>query len=1285
MAQVLLTAVGTAVGGPLGGAIGGVLGGLADRALVSSLATPRQAGGRLSGLELHSTSVGAPMPAVFGRARVAGQTIWAARFREQRVEQRSGGGKSSGPKTVSYSYSLSFAVGLCEGPIDGIGRIWADGQVMDVSAVQMRVHLGGPDQAPDPLIEAVEGRAPAFRNTAYLVFEDLPLDRWGNRPPQLNVEIFRRPVEEGLESRLRSINLIPGAGEFVLQPTVELRETNDAVFANENVHNAQGRPDLLVALDALQAQLPHVEHVNLVVTWFGTDLRAGVCEVRPGVERLDKVTTPSSWRVEVGREGAHVVSEALGGPAFGGTPSDATVLHCIAELRRRGLGVTLYPFLMMDVPAANSLPDPYGGPRQAPYPWRGRITGEAAPGRPGATDLTPAAAAQVARFFGACAPEHFAASGEGIAYAGPVEWSYRRLVLHYARLLTMAGGGVEGILIGSELRGLTTLRSAPGVYPAVGELARLAADVKAVVGPEVKVGYAGDWSEWFGHQPADGTGEVRFHLDPLWAHPAIDFVGVDFYPPLADWRRDDGGVDAAAGARGPYDVGYLSANVLGGEDFAWFYASDAARAAQARTPVTDGAYGEPWVFRGPKDLRAWWANPHHDRPGGVRASTPTAWTPGMKPIRLVEFGCPAVDRGSNAPNLFIDPKSSESALPPASTGVRDDLAQRRALEAVLAVYQDPANNPASPVDGRAMLELDRMSAWCWDARPYPDFPARRDVWKDAPNWTLGHWLNGRVGASDGGGDIVSALLRRAGLAPGDFRIEGPIASAYGYVVPGPMSTAEALQPLAEALGFDLAEREGRVAVVGRGAAPALSLGEGDLARVEDAAAALSAARTLEPAPDAVRVRYLDEADAYQAGSVVRRAARPGPGGTQTADLPVVLDAAGARQAADARLQRAEAEQDALTLHVSPLAALRVEPGDVVEVEGAPGAWRVVRAEQEEHPRLHLVRAGPTPARTADPVDDGPPAAPVPAPAGPPRLLLIDAPALEGAEEDARPLAALAVEPWRAFDVHAGPTAPALTLRGRAEEPATLGVTLSALPPGPRHRWDEATALVVRPAAGALLASAGEAEVRAGANTLAIRAPAGGWEVLQFRDAEPLGDGSWRLTRLLRAQLGTEDAMTGAPAGAPWMRLGRSLARLHVGASERGLELLWRAATAGGPPGGPGVADASFTWRARAWRPWSPAHLRAARMPGGLRLTWVRRARAGGDAWDGEVPLTEGGERYRVEVLSGPAVGTYETRQPRLELAPMDLGAAPYTLTVHVRQWSDRFGDWGAATERTLWL
>ena len=47
--------------------------------------------------------------------------------------------------------------------------------------------------------------------------------------------------------------------------------------------------------------------------------------------------------------------------AYGGTPDDASVIAAIRDLKARGLKVTLYPFVLMDIPAGNTLPSPYGG------------------------------------------------------------------------------------------------------------------------------------------------------------------------------------------------------------------------------------------------------------------------------------------------------------------------------------------------------------------------------------------------------------------------------------------------------------------------------------------------------------------------------------------------------------------------------------------------------------------------------------------------------------------------------------------------------------------------------------------------------------------------------------------------------------------------------------------------------------------------------------------------------------------------------------------------------------
>jgi len=1230
MAQVILSSVGAAIGGPIGAVAGAALGAMVDQAALNALAPTRQVGPRIPELRLTGAAEGAPLPCVFGRARVGGQVIWAARFRERRVEARVGGSK--GQKTARYAYSLSFAVAVAEGPIDGLGRVWADGKVMDMTGVTMRLHRGTEDQAPDPLIAAVEseggeGQAPAYRGVAYVVFEDLPLETFGDRPPQLSFEVFRRPHAAGtlgLEAQLKSVCLIPGAGEFVYATEAVLRREGLTRTASESVHNGEGRPDLLVALDQLQAQLPAVDHVTLVVAWFGTDLRCGQCEIRPGVEQAAKDTLPIRWSVAgVDRSGAHLISLKDGAPAYGGTPADAVVLQAIAELKRRGLKVTLYPFILMDTPLA-----------QAAYPWRGRISGAAG------ADGTAAAASQTDAFF------------DG-------EWGFRRMVLHQAGLAVQAGG-VDGFILGSELRGLTTLRGADGTYPAVARLKSLAAEVRAVVGASTKLGYAADWSEYFGHQP--GGGHAVFHLDPLWADPNIDFVGVDWYPPVTDWREGEVHLDAEAGFLGPRDPTYLRAGLTGGEGFDWFYASPAERDAQVRTPITDGAHGEPWIWRA-KDLKSWWSQPHHDRPAGVRATTPTAWVPMSKPIRLIEFGCPAVDKGANAPNLFVDPKSAESALPPYSTGERDDFAQRRYLETVLAWLEEPEANPVSPLYGGPMI--DSASAWCWDARPFPDFPARADVWSDGANWSLGHWLTGRAGIAPLP-ELIEALGARAGVAIDPGEAGGVVG---GYVVDRPMRLREALTPLTEAFALDPVERGDHVKMLARAGRAVGALAQDDLALPEDGPGE-TRTRTLEPAAEALRLRFLDAARDYQVGALIVR--REAGRGTRDADAPIVLAASEAEAVARRMLAADAAARGSRIVHLSPSAGLRFEAGDRLALDGA--TWRMQRLDLDERPRATLV---PTLAEigVGGPVDWTP--APPREPPSPPVLRLLDLPADGGLSDDPRPLVAAASEPWRPLDIHAGADVESLTRRGGLASPATLGETLSDLAPASPHRLDQAGSLTVR-LEGRSLASAPLAAVLAGENALAVRAPSGDWEVIAFQAAELVGPDVWRLSRLLRGQRDGMASETVIPAGAPVVLLDAAVVRMDVAAFERGAPLIVRAAPAGGPPSGPAMTEIAAVWRGRALRPLAPAHLRARRVAEDLLLTWTRRARVGGDVWDGEVPLSEGVERYRVRVVDDATVlRETEVSTPAFTYAAAmrTADAPPPSARIEVAQASPTYG-WG---------
>ena len=133
-----------------------------------------------------------------------------------------------------------------------------------------------------------------------------------------------------------------------------------------------------------------------------------------------------------------------------------------------------------------------------------------------------------------------------------------------------------------------------------------------------------------------------------------------------------------------------------------------------------------------------------NRVGGLKQGSATDWVPASKPIWFTELGCPAVDKGTNQPNVFHDPKSSESFLPYHSDGSRDDLIQHRYLQAVFAHWARVENNPLSPVYGGPMVDMSRAHVWAWDARPWPDFPDRLETWIDGDNYQRGHWLNGRM-------------------------------------------------------------------------------------------------------------------------------------------------------------------------------------------------------------------------------------------------------------------------------------------------------------------------------------------------------------------------------------------------------------------------------------------------------------------------------------------------------------------------------------------------------------
>ncbi|MGJ8570609.1 MAG: baseplate multidomain protein megatron [Hoeflea sp.] len=1282
MATILLQVAGASLGGlfgpvgsAIGSAIGATVGGMLDRSLIYSTRTI--AGRGLSGARIPSADEGSPVLRVQGTMRIAGALIWATRFEETVTRERQGG-KGGGAKVESYQYHANFAVGLCEGPVAFIRRVWADGRELAIESLDMRIYHGTPTQLPDPLIEAKQGsgKVPAWRGFAYVVFERLPLDDFGNRIPTLQFEVVR--PTGGLEVAVRAVALIPGSTEhgYATTPVRETLGVGAARLLNRNMR--QAATDWAQSIDELQALCPNLKSVALVSAWFGDDLRASHCRFRPGVEVAVRQAETRPWKVGgLTRATAHLVSTRNGGPTYGGTPDDTSIIEAIRDLKARGLKVVLYPFVLMDVFDGNALPNPDGSAGQPVYPWRGRMTASVAPGLPGTPDGTAAMRSEIVGLCGATLASDFGVAADNVTWLGGDE-GYRRFILHHAALAEVAGG-VDGFVIGSEMIGLTRLRDETGAFPFVDELIQLAAEAKAMLGEATTVTYAADWTEYAGYRPDDGSGDVHFNLDPLWAHPAIGAIGIDNYMPLSDWRDADLASGNPDGAGFANDATAMRAAIAGGEGYDWYYADEAGRNARDRVPIADGVAGKHWIYR-VKDLREWWQNEHFDRIGGSEAASPSAWVPGSKPFWFTELGCPAVDKGANQPNLFPDPKSSEGAVPRFSNGARDDLAQRAFLEVHLAHWAGAAN-----ADG--MVSTDHIHLWTWDTRPYPAFPLSADVWSDGANWRTGHWLNGRLGTL-ALKDLIAGVLSEAGMT--DFNVDRVDGMVTGHVISNPISPRAVLQPLIEAFCIDVREGPGGLEFASRltsgsapleidlvaepGEGPLFAEIRGELNEFANEAVLLSADPLADYAPASARSRRLE-------GEPVRQ---------HDLSLSLAIEPGIARATADRWLQDHRLQRRQLRFALPPQSS-RLQPGDTVRfsMENAPPSrFRIARIEDGEIRRVEAVAhangvaAGavePFASRAAN--DANAPFAP--------EVVLLDLPVLSGIEETGWARAGALATPWRQMVLSSSVEAEGYTARATLDAPARIGVLAEALPPGDSEgRFDHGTSLVVDLAFGGL-SSVSRLAVLNGANVVAVRSVSGVWEVIQFETAEEIAAGRWLLTSLLRGQAGTDDAMrAGAATGAALVVLDSAVVPLGLQLEEAGRDLNWIAEASGGAVG-TGLPTA-FAGGERALTPLSPVHLRAARQVGGIALSWIRRGRLPADSWAAaEIANDEGFERYRLEILDGGSViRAVETATSDWLYASADelanFGAPQTSLTFRVSQGGKRV-PWGVARSATCSL
>lgn len=206
-------AIGFFIGGPQGALYGYQIGSMVG-SIINPPKGPHIEGPRLGDLSVQTATYGAVIPRGYGAFPVVGNLFWLENnaLREVATTTSSGGGGKGGggggsQTTTTYSYYATFAVGLCQGPIAGVRRIWIgadliyDASANDVASLAasnaaasgFTIHLGTDTQLADARMQATLGVAntPAYRGLAYIVFNDLALARYGNSlmGAQVKVEV----------------------------------------------------------------------------------------------------------------------------------------------------------------------------------------------------------------------------------------------------------------------------------------------------------------------------------------------------------------------------------------------------------------------------------------------------------------------------------------------------------------------------------------------------------------------------------------------------------------------------------------------------------------------------------------------------------------------------------------------------------------------------------------------------------------------------------------------------------------------------------------------------------------------------------------------------------------------------------------------------------------------------------------------------------------------------------------------------------------------------------------
>ena len=201
---------------------------------------------KISNFQVNTAEYGAPVMEVLGTTRISGNVIYYDDFtaHEHRETQRTGKGGKSSSTNITYTYTVAAILGLCEGPISSIGKIWVNKEVYDYPSddVPLTLFTGTANQQPWAYVTGHHpDRALAYENLAYMAgIIDLG-DSAGL--PSYNFEVKGKLLSTGDGIDVNPMDYI----KYVLS---KVGQSNATVYGESNFREYCAEADLLISTPA---------------------------------------------------------------------------------------------------------------------------------------------------------------------------------------------------------------------------------------------------------------------------------------------------------------------------------------------------------------------------------------------------------------------------------------------------------------------------------------------------------------------------------------------------------------------------------------------------------------------------------------------------------------------------------------------------------------------------------------------------------------------------------------------------------------------------------------------------------------------------------------------------------------------------------------------------------------------------------------------------------------------------------------------------------------------------